>query len=177
MVNQGQLQKAVELAHRTTTRVWNDCLEPRYTPNVALRKETKPFYRCNITGTLVRAAPTFVCYRGSHALKNRGPGMVQHAETGGWQEPVLVERKRAMGFPEGYTQVVGILEAQRREMLRRVMDPHTLQFMIRVCKHMSPTADNFCMPSTYVPTSQNLGGTGVANETNFLSEAGFLSPP
>ena len=78
MVNPCQLQKAVELTHRTTTRVWNDCSEPCYRPNVALRQETKPFYRCNITGALVRVAPTFVSYRGSSALRNRGPGTVQH---------------------------------------------------------------------------------------------------
>ena len=29
MVNPGKLQKAVERTHRTTTRVWNDYLEPR----------------------------------------------------------------------------------------------------------------------------------------------------
>ena len=56
--------------------------------------------------------------------------MVQHTEIGQWQEPVPMERERAMGFPEGYTKVVGISKTHRREMLGRVMDPHTLQFMI-----------------------------------------------
>ena len=71
-------------------------------------------------------APTFVSYRGSHAFRNRVPRMVQHIKTGEWQEPMPVERKRFMGFPEGYTQVVGISDTQRREMLGRVMDPNTL---------------------------------------------------
>ena len=88
-----------------------------------------------------------------------------------------VERERAMGFPEGYTQVVGILKTQRQETLGKVMDPHTLQFMIQVCKSMASIADNFCMPSTYVLTSHNLGVTGVANETGLSSEAKCLSPP
>ena len=68
MVNSGQLQKAVELTHRTTTRLWNDYLELSYKPNVAVRQETKPFYRCIITRALVRVAPIFVSYRGSHTF-------------------------------------------------------------------------------------------------------------
>ena len=68
MVNPGQLQKAVELTHGTTPNVWNDCLEPRYRPNLALRQETKPFYRCNIAGAVVRVVPTFVSLQGSHAF-------------------------------------------------------------------------------------------------------------
>ena len=167
----------MELTHRTTAKVWNDCLEPRHRPNVALRQETKPFYRCNITKALVRVAITFVSYRGSHAFRNIVPGMVQHTKTREWREPVPVERERAMGFPEGYTQVVGISDTQRREMLGRVMDPHTLQFMIQVCKYMAPIADSFCMPSTYAPTCQNLGGTGVASGTDLSSKANVLSPP
>ena len=118
-----------------------------------------------------KTAPTFVSYQGSHAFRIRGQGMVQHTETGEWREPVPVECERAMGFPEGYTQVVGISDAQRREMLRRVMDPHTLQIMIQVCKYMAPISDNFCMPNASVPTSQNVGAAGVASDDDFSSEA------
>ena len=74
-----------------------------------------------------------------------------------------VERERAMGFPEGYSQVGGISDTQRQEIVGRVMDPHTLQFMLQVCKYMAPIADNFCMPSNSVPTRQNVGKTGVAS--------------
>ena len=88
-----------------------------------------------------------------------------------------VERKRAMGFPYGYTHVVGISETQRREMLGKVMDPHTLLFRIQVCKYMAPIDNSLCMPSSSVPTSQNLGGIGVASETDCSSETKFLSPP
>ena len=103
--------------------------------------------------------------------------MVQHTEIGEWQEPVPVERERAMGFPEGYTQVVGISDTQRQEMLGRVMDPHTLQFMIQVCKYMAPVTESFCMPRTFVLISQNQGGTRVASETSVASDAKFLSSP
>ena len=103
--------------------------------------------------------------------------MVQHTETGEWLEPVPVERERAMGFAEGYTQVVSISDTQRREMLGQVMDPHTPQFMMQVCKYMAPIADNLCMSSTFVPTIQKLGGTGVACETDVASETKFLSSP
>ena len=96
--------------------MWHDCLETSHRPNVALRQETKPFYRCNVTGARVRVAPTFVSYRGSHAFRNTGPDMSLHTKTGEWREPVTVEDERAMGFPEGYTQVVGIFDTQRREM-------------------------------------------------------------
>ena len=88
-----------------------------------------------------------------------------------------VEHEKAMGFPEGYTQVVGISHTQRLYMLGRVMDPHTLQFMMQVCKYMAPIADNFCMPNTNVPTCQNLGGTRDAIKAGLLSEANVLSPP
>ena len=98
-VNPGQFQKAVELTHMTTTKVWHDCLEPCHRPNVAMRQETKPFYRCNVTWTLVRVAPTYVSYGGSHAFKDTGPGMVQHTETREWRETMPVERERAIGFP------------------------------------------------------------------------------
>ena len=91
MVNPCQFQKAVELTHLATTKVWHDCLEPCHRPNVVLRQETKPFYRCNVTGALVRVAPTFVSYRGSHAFRNKGPGMVEHTETGELRQPMPVE--------------------------------------------------------------------------------------
>ena len=103
--------------------------------------------------------------------------MVQHTETGEWREPKPAKRERAMEFPEGYTQVVGISDTQRREMLGRVMDPHTLLFMFQVCKYMAPVADSFCMPSTFVPTSQKLGVTGVASETDVVNETKFVSLP
>ena len=88
-----------------------------------------------------------------------------------------MERERTMGFLEGYTQVVGILETQRREMLGRVMDPHSLAFMMQVCKYIARIAVSFCMPSTNEPTIQNEGGTGVAIKTGLSSEVKFLSPP
>ena len=126
--------------------MWHDFSKPCHWPNVAMWQETKPFYRCNVTRDLVRVAPTFVSYRGSHAFRNRGPGMVQPSETGEWREPVPVERERAMGFPEGYTQVVGISDTQRRAMRGRVMDPHTLQFMFQVSKYMARVVDNYTCP-------------------------------
>ena len=49
--------------------------------------------------------------------------------------------------------------------------------MLQVCKYMAPIADRFCMPSTAVPTSQNLVGIGVAIETDLSSEAKSSSPP
>ena len=64
--------------------------------------------------------------------------MIQHTQTVEWREFMPVERERVMGFSEGYTQVVGISDTQRREMLGRVMDPHTLQFMMQVCKKKRP---------------------------------------
>ena len=42
---------------------------------------------------------------------------------------------------------------------------------------MAPIADTLCMPGTSVMTSQNLGGTGVASETDFSSETNLLSSP
>ena len=93
------------------------------------------------------------------------PSMVQHTKTGEWREPVPVRRERVMGFPEGYTKVVEVSKTERREMLGWVMDPHTPQFMMQICKYMAPIADNFCMPSTNVPTSENQGGTGVVSKT------------
>ena len=41
MVNPNQLQKTVELTHRTTTKVWKDCLEPSYMPNTALQQKNQ----------------------------------------------------------------------------------------------------------------------------------------
>ena len=82
-----------------------------------------------------------------------------------------------MGFPEGYTHVVGISENERQEMLGKVMDPHTLEFMFQVCKYMAPIADRFYKPGTGVPNNQNLGGMGVADETDLVSGGKFSSPP
>ena len=49
--------------------------------------------------------------------------MVRHIKRGEWQDLVHVER--AMGFPEGYTKVMKVLETHQREVLGRVMDPHS----------------------------------------------------
>ena len=42
---------------------------------------------------------------------------------------------------------------------------------------MTPIANSFSMPNTSVLTSHNLGGIGIASETDFLSETYFLSSP
>ena len=45
-VNSGNSQKAINLTHRTTTKVWKDCLEPKFRPQVARIPEGLPFYAC-----------------------------------------------------------------------------------------------------------------------------------
>ena len=63
-----------------------------------------------------------------------------------------------MGFPQGYTPATGITERQRQELLGKVMDPHTLQFLMQVCKYMVPVSDKFRMPGPNVPASGGYGG-------------------
>ena len=107
MVDAGQLQKAIDLTNRPADKIRRDCLEPNHRPNTTVRQEKTPFYRCNTAGAPMRVAPTFVSYRGLHAFRNKGPGKVQHTETGEWREPLPIVRERAMGSPNGTRRRLG----------------------------------------------------------------------
>ena len=42
---------------------------------------------------------------------------------------------------------------------------------------MAPIADSYCMPSTFVPTTQNMGGVVVTGKSCLSRKANFLIPP
>ena len=95
--------------------------------------------------------------------------MVQHVETQLWREQLLVECKCTMGFLEHYTIIPGVTERGCREMLGKVMDPNTMQFMFIAYRYMAPVVGMF-LPSTSVlptePAHENLEGSRVANEAD-----------
>ena len=123
MVIPGQLSQAIRKTVRATRKSSPDCLQPGCRLNMADRIKGTPFYPCNVAGSPVRVAPTFVSYVGSHAFRNKGPGMVQDLANGQWTEPLHIERERAMIFPEHITSTTGLKERDRHKLLGQVMDP------------------------------------------------------
>ena len=60
--------------------------------------------------------------------------MVRNIITNIRREPLPLERERAMGCFDNYTKAPEVLEKNRHELLGRVMDPYTLQFIIELGK-------------------------------------------
>jgi hypothetical protein len=61
-----------------------------------------------------RTLPTLVSFAHSYAFKDNGPGLVWDSTIQEMVESNADERERAMDFPTGTTQVLGISEQQRR---------------------------------------------------------------
>ena len=71
-----------------------------------------------------------------------------------------------MGFPKGYTQRTGVTERLRQELLGKVMDPNTVQFLLQACKYMAAVSDRYRMLGPTERATQNLGGMGVVNKAS-----------
>lgn len=73
--------------------------------------------------------PTFTCRLGSFPYgRLTSRGRVRVAAGGGtaarWDEPSAAERGRAMGFPEGYLDGVGLSETDRIRLMGQTVDQH-----------------------------------------------------
>ncbi|GJP66280.1 hypothetical protein CLOP_g23170 [Closterium sp. NIES-67] len=81
-----------------------------------------------------QAWPTLVATPGSYAFRMQdgqpGPGMVQVLSTGEWEEPLAVERERAIGYLRNATAVEGVMEAERWRALGGAIDQHTLVWLM-----------------------------------------------
>jgi hypothetical protein len=74
--------------------------------------------------------PTLVSFARSYAFKDYGPGLVWDSTTQEMVEPNADERKRAMGFSMGTTNIPYLSEHQRRFLLGQAMDVNCLTWIV-----------------------------------------------
>jgi hypothetical protein len=89
-----------------------------------------PLAVVNRKGEPRRAFPTLVSFARLYAFKDNGPGLVWDSIAQEMVEPNTDERDRAMGFPIGITNVLGISEQQRRFLLGQVIDLNCLMWVV-----------------------------------------------
>jgi hypothetical protein len=123
------LQSAVGLTKLPDVYV-RDILDPHRTPRCVYHDDQAPLAVVNYKGEPRRTLPTLVSFVCSYAFKDNGPGLVWDSQKEEMVEPNAEERKRAMGFPTGTTNVHGISEHQRRFLLGQAMDLNCLTLVV-----------------------------------------------
>ncbi|CAI7795347.1 unnamed protein product [Closterium sp. NIES-53] len=117
------------------SRLVQDILEPGHRPAQVTVPDFKAQYPCNEVGAPRQAWPTITASAGSYAFSKKrdqpGPGMVEVVATGEWEEPLAVERERAMGYLRNATAAPGVTEEARRRALGGAIDQHALVWLIR----------------------------------------------
>jgi hypothetical protein len=123
------LQSAVGRIKRPDVYV-SDILDPDRAPRRVYHDDQAPLAVVNRKGEPRRALPTLVSFARSYAFKDNGPGLVWESTTQEMVEPNADEWERAMGFPMGTTQVLGILKQQRQFLLGQAMDLNCLTWVV-----------------------------------------------
>lgn len=100
-----------------TRPCWSRTFWSRTAPQLVHRQEPSPWFPANTPGKPRAALPTLVSFPKSHGFKNAGPGMIFDHNAQEWQEPLPVERERAMGFQPHATKHPALLHAQRNGLL------------------------------------------------------------
>jgi hypothetical protein len=103
------LQSAINHIKRPDVYV-SDILDPHRTPQRVYHDDQAPLAVVNCKGEPSRAFPTLVSFGRLYAFKDNGPGLVWDSIAQEMVEPNADEKKRAMGFQTGITNVPGILE-------------------------------------------------------------------
>jgi Site-specific DNA methylase len=80
--------------------------------------------------------PTFTAFPTSRAFRPGKPGSIFDTSTNSWDEPNALEREAAMGYELGYTDVAGLTDRQRCQLLGQAMDVRALLALWLVCSIM-----------------------------------------
>ncbi|CAI5990913.1 unnamed protein product [Closterium sp. NIES-65] len=92
-------------------------------------------HQCNHVGEPRRALPTLVAYRGARGFVETeggpGPRMIYDPRRKKLEDPTALEQELAMGYAARATATAGVDEQARRVALRRAMDQHSLQWLIK----------------------------------------------
>jgi hypothetical protein len=120
------LQSAVDRIKQPDVYV-SDILDPHRAPRRVYHDDQVPLVVVNRKGEPQRALPTLVSFAHLYVFKDNGPRLVWDSTTHEMVEPNTDERERAIGFPTGTTNVLGLSEHQRRFLLGQAMD---LNYMI-----------------------------------------------
>jgi hypothetical protein len=108
----------------------SDILNPHRTPRRVYHDDQAPLVVVNRKEEPRRALPTLVSFVHSYAFKDNGSGLVWDSITLEMVEPNADERKRAIGFPTGTTNVPSLSEHQRRFLLGQAMDVNCLTWIV-----------------------------------------------
>jgi hypothetical protein len=103
------LQSAIGCTRRLDVYV-SDILDPHRIPRRIYHNDQARLAVINRKGEPRRAFPTLVSFSRLYAFKDNGPGLVWDSITQEMVESNADERERAMGFPIGTTNVLGMSE-------------------------------------------------------------------
>jgi hypothetical protein len=90
----------------------SDILDSHREPRRVYHDDQAHLALVNRKGEPQRALPTLVSFARSYAFKDNRPGLVWDSTTQEMVEPNADERERAMGFPTGTTNILGLSEHQ-----------------------------------------------------------------
>jgi hypothetical protein len=108
----------------------SDILDPHKAPRRVYHDDQAPLAVVNCKGEPRRALPTLVSFARLYAFKDNGLGLEWNSTKQEMVEPNADERERAMGFPTGTTNVLGLSEHQRRFLLGQAMDVNCMIWIV-----------------------------------------------
>jgi hypothetical protein len=108
----------------------SDILDPHKAPRRVYHDDQAPLAVVNCKREPRRALPTLVSFARLYAFKDNGLGLEWNSTKQEMVEPNADERERAMGFPTGTTNVLGLLEHQRRFLLGQAMDVNCMIWIV-----------------------------------------------
>ena len=161
LANMTQVQLAAHCWHRTPGLLVDHILEPHHKAQIARRDDAPPFYPANKKGAPLSALPTLVAYGGSHAFRDGRVGMVLDTRTHTLVEPNADERERALGYRTGCTDVPGVPQRKRCELLGNCIDQNALQALIALCRAVNQLSPVPHPPALVTVTPSSPLGGGV----------------
>ena len=124
------LRRAYDQIVRPLELKVDDILDAGRHSQVVRYDDRPPLAVVNKAGEPRQALPTFVSFPASHAFRGDGPRLVWDEQLKRLDEPSAHERERAMGFPTGTTDAIGVTEAARRQVLGQAMDLNCLTWIV-----------------------------------------------
>jgi site-specific DNA-cytosine methylase len=132
-----ELEAAMLQVHRPAGLLVQDILEPGRVEMPVRCVDNDKFFQCNKPGEPRAAWPTIMAAQNSWSFRPGQAGAVRVLETGAWVEPSVLERERALGYPDGSTAAPGIHDQHRRKMLGRSMDHNALVWLLTAARRLA----------------------------------------
>jgi hypothetical protein len=70
--------------------------------------------------------PSFVSFPGAHTFQGDGPGLLYYHVSTTWDEPILEEIEKTMGFQTSTTSHTNVTRLEHNALLGRSMDLNSL---------------------------------------------------